>query len=568
MLTREYPPDVYGGAGVHVDFLTRELARADRRRRALPRRAAARRDRPRRGRSPPRRRQSRSCAIFAADLEMAAGVEACDLVHSPHLVRQPRRAPRQAAPRHPPRRHVALARAAAPVEGRAARRRVPPVVVGRADRLRGRRRRDRRQRGVEGRRAAQLPGARSGARPRRPQRHRRRAVPTGRRRPTSSSGSASTSTDRRSCSSGGSPARRACRTCCAPPCSSTSRPRSCCSPAPPTRRSWPPRPTPPSPSCASGATASCWVTDMLPRSDVAQVLSHATVFVCPSIYEPLGIVNLEAMACGTAVVASDVGGIPEVVVDGETGLPRALRRDRPGGVRGRRWPTPSTGSSPTEDLAAAMGAAGRERADRACSAGTPPPRRTLAIYDRWWARHEAGHRSASTAACRAVRVDGDAATLLDAADVGALLADPDWRSTAAAATGRDARPSTGSTTPRSIPRPDKIICVGLNYRAHLAEMGREPPAYPTVFAKYRVVADRGPRRHRPAGRVGQGRLGGRAGGHHRRADPPRRPGRGRRPPSPATPSSTTCRSATGRTARCSSCRARRSSPRRRSGRGW
>jgi starch synthase len=52
---------------------------------------------------------------------------------------------------------------------------------------------------------------------------------------------------------------------------------------------------------------------------VRQVLSHATVFACPSVYEPLGIVNLEAMACETAVVASAVGGIPEVVVDGETG---------------------------------------------------------------------------------------------------------------------------------------------------------------------------------------------------------------------------------------------------------
>ena len=58
---------------------------------------------------------------------------------------------------------------------------------------------------------------------------------------------------------------------------------------------------------------------MLPKADVVQLLSHATVFVCPSVYEPLGIVNLEAMACGTAVVASDVGGIPEVVVDGVTG---------------------------------------------------------------------------------------------------------------------------------------------------------------------------------------------------------------------------------------------------------
>ncbi len=63
-----------------------------------------------------------------------------------------------------------------------------------------------------------------------------------------------------------------------------------------------------------------WVSEMLPREEVRQVLTNATAFVCPSIYEPLGIVNLEAMACGTAVVASDVGGIPEVVADGATGL--------------------------------------------------------------------------------------------------------------------------------------------------------------------------------------------------------------------------------------------------------
>lgn len=62
-----------------------------------------------------------------------------------------------------------------------------------------------------------------------------------------------------------------------------------------------------------------WVEEMLPRASVRQVLSAATVFACPSVYEPLGIVNLEAMACATPVVASQVGGIPEVVVDGETG---------------------------------------------------------------------------------------------------------------------------------------------------------------------------------------------------------------------------------------------------------
>ncbi len=59
---------------------------------------------------------------------------------------------------------------------------------------------------------------------------------------------------------------------------------------------------------------------MLPRAELIQVLSHATVFACPSIYEPLGIVNLEAMACGAAVVASATGGIPEVVEHGVTGL--------------------------------------------------------------------------------------------------------------------------------------------------------------------------------------------------------------------------------------------------------
>ena len=62
-----------------------------------------------------------------------------------------------------------------------------------------------------------------------------------------------------------------------------------------------------------------WIPDMLPREDVVALLSQATTFVCPSVYEPLGIVNLEAMACEAAVVATATGGIPEVVVDGETG---------------------------------------------------------------------------------------------------------------------------------------------------------------------------------------------------------------------------------------------------------
>jgi starch synthase len=62
------------------------------------------------------------------------------------------------------------------------------------------------------------------------------------------------------------------------------------------------------------------IEKMMPRPEIVQILSHARAFVCPSVYEPFGIVNLEAMACGAPVVASAVGGIPEIVVDGETGF--------------------------------------------------------------------------------------------------------------------------------------------------------------------------------------------------------------------------------------------------------
>ena len=74
-----------------------------------------------------------------------------------------------------------------------------------------------------------------------------------------------------------------------------------------------------------------WIGEMVTKEEARQLYSHAAVFCCPSVYEPFGIINLEAAACETPVVASAVGGIPEVVVDGETGLlvPVDLRVDDP-----------------------------------------------------------------------------------------------------------------------------------------------------------------------------------------------------------------------------------------------
>ena len=98
-----------------------------------------------------------------------------------------------------------------------------------------------------------------------------------------------------------------------------------------------------------------WIPEMLPKADIIQLLTHALVFVCPSIYEPLGIVNLEAMACATAVVASRTGGIPEVVADAETGL--LVPPDDPAALAaGVNQLLRDPGR------AAAMGLAGRERA--------------------------------------------------------------------------------------------------------------------------------------------------------------------------------------------------------------
>jgi len=110
-----------------------------------------------------------------------------------------------------------------------------------------------------------------------------------------------------------------------------------------------------------GDDAVVWIQEQVDRPRLISLFSHALAFACPSIYEPLGIVNLEAMACETAVVASAVGGIPEVVVDGETGLlvpydaaePRAFEHALGDAVN-------SLAADP--DRARRMGAAGRARA--------------------------------------------------------------------------------------------------------------------------------------------------------------------------------------------------------------
>ena len=127
-------------------------------------------------------------------------------------------------------------------------------------------------------------------------------------------------------------------------------------------------------SLAETRSGVVWIAEMLPRPDVVALLSAATVFACPSIYEPLGIVNLEAMACETAVVATATGGIPEVVVPGETGwlVPIEQATDGTG--------TPLDPEAYVADLAAALtdavsdpdrartfGEAGRRRAQESFS---------------------------------------------------------------------------------------------------------------------------------------------------------------------------------------------------------
>ena len=129
-----------------------------------------------------------------------------------------------------------------------------------------------------------------------------------------------------------------------------------------------------------------WVPEMLPKPEVIQVLSHTTVFVCPSIYEPMGIVNLEAMACQAAVVATATGGIPEVVDDGETGLLVPIEPSDDGSgtpVDPRRFVADLAGSVNVlladPERAGRMGRAGRARAVEHFS-WPGIARRTMEIY--------------------------------------------------------------------------------------------------------------------------------------------------------------------------------------------
>ncbi|WP_423924078.1 glycogen synthase [Frigoribacterium sp. 2-23] len=134
-------------------------------------------------------------------------------------------------------------------------------------------------------------------------------------------------------------------------------------------------------------TGVVWIERVLPRHELSAVLSAATTFVCPSIYEPLGIVNLEAMACGVPVVGSDTGGIPEVVADGLTGriVPLEQVQDGTGTpidpdrfVRDLAATLTEVVSDP--GLARLMGRAGRLRAEEEFSWERIADR-TLQVYD-------------------------------------------------------------------------------------------------------------------------------------------------------------------------------------------
>jgi alpha-maltose-1-phosphate synthase len=137
----------------------------------------------------------------------------------------------------------------------------------------------------------------------------------------------------------------------------------------------------------AGRSGIVWIPEMVDRATAVELYAHAAVFCCPSVYEPFGLINLEAMACEVPVVATAVGGIPEVVVDGETGLLVPVDvieqdgvvepRDPDGLVRGLARALNTLLADPP--LRRTMGVKGRQRAE-ALFSWAAVARRTLALY--------------------------------------------------------------------------------------------------------------------------------------------------------------------------------------------
>ncbi len=320
-MTREYPPEVYGGAGVHVTELVaqlRHLCEVDVHCMGAPRPGAfvAQPDPALKGANP-------ALSTLSADLVMVNAAAAATVVHSHtwytglagHLAALLYGIP-----------HVLTAHSLEPMRpwkaeqlggGYRVSSWVERTAVEAADAVIAV------SSGMRDDVLQDLSRAGSQPRARGAQRHRHRCLVSGRaaaRRIGAGRARRRYRPGRSWRSSGGSPGRRASRTWSPP--RTSSRPEIqlvLCAGAPDT------------PEIAAEVTAAVqelararsgvfWVREMLPIGKIREILSAATVFVCPSVYEPLGIVNLEAMACATAVVASDVGGIPEVVADRQTGL--------------------------------------------------------------------------------------------------------------------------------------------------------------------------------------------------------------------------------------------------------
>ena len=334
ILTREYPPDVYGGAGVHVDFLVRELRRlvdVDVHCMGEPREGAIAHTEkePRLGGANP----ALQVLLDRPGDDAPAPARPTWCTPTPGTPTWP--ATGEAALRRPARRDRALAwsrsgpgRPSSSAAATGSRSWAERTAYEAADAVIAV------SKGMRRDVLAVLPGARPGQGARDPQRHRHRLLPPdpdtdvleriGRRprpavrrvrRPDHPAEGRAAPAARRP---GLRPVR--CRSCCSPGAADTPELKAETDAAIAELR-----------SSRDGVFV---VSRCCRASEVRQVLTGALVFLCPSVYEPLGIVNLEAMACETAVVASDVGGIPEVVVDGETGLLVRLRRERPGRVRG------------------------------------------------------------------------------------------------------------------------------------------------------------------------------------------------------------------------------------------